>query len=409
MVMAVYNRVRTTSPSSVGSPENVMRLVDDDGAEAVSAAIRKLGSCGGANEVRNVLQEVLREMEGCDRRALASVRAELDAAVPPAAECAPTPWTRENRAFLVSILVHFYRGDRLTMLPREVACGSVLSFCAIRELAALASVSRGSRQLSDSDATWRAPYDRRFGTSKAGVPYDYGASLKESYHQRIRDPTCGDRVEVAWQGRFRLEGLEVYRGLAWWAAEVAEKRDDDLCDDDDYESSESPRGRAVRRHHPPVERGGSSPAAEYTGESASKRYKVHYLNWDSRWDEWVSRDQLRWPVQEGKTCAITPGDDVEVWCSGNTVPGAWLRAVVDRVDDELFCVGNVASSGHIWVSRDRVRLVRHTDVVDHAAYRKSRVPSCLAAPVQKLRDFWKLSARRRNALGCVFAPFRAAA
>lgn len=24
----------------------------------------------------------------------------------------------------------------------------------------------------------------------------------------------------------------------------------------------------------------------------------------------------------GKTCIVEPGDDVEVWCSGNTVPGA---------------------------------------------------------------------------------------
>lgn len=89
-----------------------------------------------------------------------------------------------------------------------------------------------------------------------------------------------------------------------------------------------------------------------------RRYKVHYLNWDARWDEWVTREQLRWPVHEGKTSAIAPGDDVEVWCSGNTVPGAWLRAVVASVEDDLYCVGNVASSGRLWVKRDRVRLVR---------------------------------------------------
>ncbi|KAJ8598866.1 hypothetical protein CTAYLR_010464 [Chrysophaeum taylorii] len=385
-------------------------------AAQLRLAITRLTKSTSAAEVRTALQRVLREMEVCDTRALGLCRADLDAAVPDRVgggrfKHSCTAWTRENRAFFVSMLVHFYRGDRLTLLPREVACGAVLAFCDVPALAALASASRGARRIADSDATWRSPYDRHFGTSKAGIRYDYGASLKESYHQRIRDPTCGDRVEVAWQGRFRLEGLEVYRGLAWWAAEVAEKRtDEDVLgtSDDDDPSAASPNSLSAEggRATPRSTRGTSSRSLGATSPT-NKRYKVHYLNWDSRWDEWVSRDQLRWPVQEGKTCAISPGDDVEVWCSGNTVPGAWLRAVVDRVDDELFCVGNVASSGHLWVSRDRVRLVRRCAETDPAALRRARValPSCLAGPVQKLKDFWRVSQRGRNALGCVFAPF----
>lgn len=390
---------------------------------SLRTAIARLARCSTAAEVQNALQHVLSEMVVCDEAARAQCRPALDAAVPGGA-CAVASkfagsstskigsgaWTRENRAFFVSMLVHFYKGDRLMTLPREVASGAVLSFCDVRDLAALASVSRGLQQTADSDATWRAPYDRHFGSSKAGIKYDFGASLKESYHQRIRDPTFGDRVEVAWQGRFRLEGLEVYRGLAWWAAEVADKR----CDDDGLGGEEDSAKSAERTSLPdsPTDsrRSAGSPTGTSTPvstSSTSKRYKVHYLNWDSRWDEWVSRDQLRWPVQEGKTCAISPGDDVEVWCSGNTVPGAWLRAVVDRVEAELFCVGNVASSGHLWVSRDRVRLVKRCAENDHASSRRNRalLPSCLSVPVQKLRDLWKGGGRGRSTFGCVFAPF----
>eukprot|EP00635_Sarcinochrysidales_sp_CCMP3193_P007179 CAMPEP_0118918810 /NCGR_PEP_ID=MMETSP1166-20130328/18158_1 /TAXON_ID=1104430 /ORGANISM="Chrysoreinhardia sp, Strain CCMP3193" /LENGTH=727 /DNA_ID=CAMNT_0006859197 /DNA_START=71 /DNA_END=2254 /DNA_ORIENTATION=+ len=597
-------RFRSSTSTAVGSSSLRMPA-----SKKARWEISRLAKSSTAAEVRVSLRRVLEALEVCDARGLAEVRPALDVAVPEhqqldraqsetsvwqqrpsivgrchstsainvvghhhkfsssssssSSKAQAAAWTRENRAFFVSMLLTYYKGDRLSMLPKDVVCGCVLSFCELPLLARLASVSRATRSLADSDASWRSAYERAFGLQAGVTLHDYGASLKESYHQRIRDPTCGDRVEVAWQGRFRLEGLEVYRGLAWWAAEVAEKRaesddDDDIFDDDDDDDDDTSSsseagvdGAAARggggggeggvvpgapaqneddddveeeqgqeqddlepeedavvaptgtedddlqqqqnaaaqeeeeeeeedqleqeaeeanttnnntttttNTHPPT----TTPPAENDDENeensepsttedaqqqqqrprrrrtnpsggdeqagrrregrrrrrrpkggtARRRYKVHYLNWDARWDEWVSRDQLRWPVQEGKTCAVDPGDDVEVWCSGNTVPGAWLRAVVDQVDDELFCVGNVASSGHLWVSRDRVRLVRRkaSEQNDDTNGKRSRfgrpflLPNCLSAPVHKLREAWGRSNRTvQNAFACVLAPF----
>ena len=508
-----------------GTPRSSRSLYRVPAAKRARVEIGKLAKSATAAEVRASLRRVLEALENCDARGLVEVRPFLDAAVPEhqkqleagkersstSRSMNAAAWTRENRAFFVSMLLTYYKGDRLSMLPKDVVCGCVLSFCDIALLAKLTSVSRATRNVADSDAAWRSAYERAFGGSKAGVTYDYGASLKESYHQRIRDPTVGDRVEVAWQGRFRLEGLEVYRGLAWWAAEVAEKRadsdsdsesnasgfdDEDMmaddqegeddrgvrevngdvdaaaatgedqvggggtttqANDDEFEApvaqqEEAPTTNNEAAGAAPLPREEDEETAEtgvvgrqrrrrrrIDGESMSeaqtrrrrrhrrkastqrRRYKVHYLNWDARWDEWVSRDQLRWPVQEGKTCAIETGDDVEVWCSGNTVPGAWLRAVVDEVDEELFCVGNVASSGHLWVSRDRVRLVRRKaangDDKNDAKKRSrlllmgSRLPNCLAGPAQKLKEAWSnktqgLRLWLDNAIGCVLAPVR---
>ena len=124
---------------------------------------------------------------------------------------------------------------------------------------------------------------------------------------------------------------------------------------------------------------------------------MHYVHWDARWDEWVARDQLRWPVPEGRTGAVASGDDVEVWCSGSAVPGAsapeslardacaaapaltliprrWLRAVVTAVEGELYCVGDVASSGRLWVRRDRVRLIQRKQ--DRAPRAPKRLQPC---------------------------------
>ncbi|KAJ1454768.1 hypothetical protein M885DRAFT_521389 [Pelagophyceae sp. CCMP2097] len=352
----------TRAPSEATHPgykksETSSMMVSPRASEAerpsiVQSEISSLKGCSTAIEVRTQLNKVLTAMEvACadPKRTEEVVRCRplLDGAAPENLTGKHSAWSRENRTFLMSIILHFFDGcGRLSMLPRELTAGTIFSFLGISMLAKMSCVSRGVMEIAESDAAWRAAYERRFSRDGA-FKFDFGASLKESYRQRIRDPTVGDRIEVAWQGRFRLEGLEVYRGLAWWAAEVCEKA-----------AGELPALPAAAPGASPA-RPRSASAALDALDVTQKRYKVHYLDWDARWDEWVSRDQLRWPVLEGKHCVIEPGDDVEVWCSGNTVPGAWLRAVIDRVDasastdDDLYCVCNVASSGRLWVKRDR--------------------------------------------------------
>ena len=48
---------------------------------------------------------------------------------------------------------------------------------------------------------------------------------------------------------------------------------------------------------------------------------------------------------------------VEVWCTGNNVPGAWLEAKVKKVRGLKFDVGKVLAGGTLWVEREKVRLV----------------------------------------------------
>lgn len=62
----------------------------------------------------------------------------------------------------------------------------------------------------------------------------------------------------------------MYRGSAWWIAEI------------------------VDRH------------------AAQGKYKVRYPGWDGRWDEWVPRHRLRWAVDTNTVARIRVGDAVEV-------------------------------------------------------------------------------------------------
>lgn len=61
-------------------------------------------------------------------------------------------------------------------------------------------------------------------------------------------------------------------------------------------------------------------------------YKIHYPGWADEWDEWVTRDRLRWPVDNSYLSTnFKARDYVEVWCTGTHVKGAWLQARVRQV------------------------------------------------------------------------------
>lgn len=48
---------------------------------------------------------------------------------------------------------------------------------------------------------------------------------KNNNRYRYKDPLVGDKVEVSWEGRFRLESLDVFVGRSWWEATVVQKVD----------------------------------------------------------------------------------------------------------------------------------------------------------------------------------------
>jgi hypothetical protein len=141
-------------------------------------------------------------------------------------------------------------------------------------------------------------------------------NFRTLFSHRLKDPHIGDKIEVAWKGKFRLESTDVYQGKAWWLAEIVDKH------------------------------------------TAQGRYKIHYPGWESRWDEWVPRSRFRWAVDPNVIASIFPSDRVELWCCGSNVPGAWLEARVSRIRDGLYCINKVSSGGPIWVERSKLRLAK---------------------------------------------------
>ena len=221
-------------------------------------------------------------------------------------------------------------------LPRDTML-LCLSFLDVTIHTTLSTVSKDWPSLSGEDALWRDHYLNRFsgGTDEGDgeTSADEYEDYKQEYKQRLEDPHVGDDVEVAWRGKFRLESLEIYRGTAWWVAVVVDKVALDA-------SSGSPgRGRKIH--------------------AAKAWYKVTFPGWEGRWDEWVSRDRLRWRAKNTQEAdALKPRDFVEVWCGSQNVPGAWLEASVQKIRGDAVEVGRVLSTGSLWVDRSRVRRAR---------------------------------------------------
>lgn len=89
--------------------------------------INRLRNIRDARKLREQLLRVLRTMEACDAAELLAARPLLDSAAP-CDKNSRSAWTRENRALLVSMLLHFFLEDKLTALPRDLISSSILCF-----------------------------------------------------------------------------------------------------------------------------------------------------------------------------------------------------------------------------------------------------------------------------------------
>ncbi len=248
---------------------------------------------------------------------------------------------------VVAVTLDYFDISPFQCLPTAVV-QDIFLWLPISSFSQVCSVSTEWRQVGHSDEIWTLLYMQKFLQNNPGALPINSLQLSQIdlFQARLRDPQVGDKVEVAWRGKFRMETQDVYQGLAWWVGEIVEKA------------------------------------------AAQGRYRIRYPGWESRWDEWVERCRLRWTVQRNTLVAIEVGDIVELWCCGANVPGAWLESKVKKVRAGRFCLGRVLSSGYLWVERDRLRLVRKaSEGLDRPDSRPSPMSgaSTLSEIVQRLR------------------------
>lgn len=248
-------------------------------------------------------------------------------------------WSIELFKESVEITLQFFDVNPFNRLPL-ILLQELLLWLPVQEFVQYACISSDWKNIVASNLIWNALYVSKFLCSNPGtLPLELTrqSCYMDAFRDRAADPHLGDKVEVSWKGKFRLETQDVYQGVAWWVAEVVDKH------------------------------------------RSQGRYKIHYPGWESRWDEWVPRSRLRWSVQPNTLVTIFAGDIVELWCCGQNVPGAWLECKVKKIRGRRYCLGKVLSSGYLWVDRERLRLVRRDHVTSHGTGNsKESSPSKLA-------------------------------
>ena len=107
-----------------------------------AAEVRKLQNLvDDGRRLRAQLRRVARALDKADPRERIEARVGLDTIARRG-----RGWSRENRALLVSLVVHYYPPDRLAGLPRELLEDAVLANLDVKNLAAMAAVSRAARR-----------------------------------------------------------------------------------------------------------------------------------------------------------------------------------------------------------------------------------------------------------------------
>jgi len=275
--------------------------------------LRQAGSTYEAAISLRRIKELLDDIDRSDR--IKFCKSDFDAAVA-SIRGVRGVWSDELSREMVAMTNAYFDLSYFRRLPTSVI-QEIMLWIMVDEFAPISSVCIEWSQLGTSDEIWQTFYRHKFlRHNPNSMPASKKAFLT-SFRQRLADPQIGDKVEVAWKGKFRLEERDVYQGTAWWVAEVVDKH------------------------------------------SKNGKFKIHYPGWESRWDEWVPRNRLRWAVDKNVLCQILAGAEVELWCCGANVPGAWLETKVKKVGrDGRFCLHKVLPSGPLWVFRDRLRLVR---------------------------------------------------
>lgn len=93
----------------------------------------------------------------------------------------------------------------------------------IDDFSPVPTVCQDWKDLACSDEVWQTFYRYKFLRHNPDTMPVEKVGYLQAFRNRLADPQLGDKVEVAWRGKFRLEALDVYQGLAWWVAEIVDK------------------------------------------------------------------------------------------------------------------------------------------------------------------------------------------
>ena len=108
----------------------------------------------------------------------------------------------------------------ISALP-EGLLHDIYGWLSIENYQSLIFVCKEWHQVARNETHWKIFYYAKFPVRNR-IESEI-TTYFSAYRYRLLNPLVNDYVEVAWRGKFRLEGLDVYRGLAWWNAKIVDR------------------------------------------------------------------------------------------------------------------------------------------------------------------------------------------
>ena len=108
----------------------------------------------------------------------------------------------------------------ISALP-EGLLHDIYGWLSIENYQSLMYVCKEWHQVARNETHWKIFYYAKFPVRN--IIESEITTYFSAYRHRLLNPLVNDYVEIAWRGKFRLEGLDVYRGLAWWNAKIVDR------------------------------------------------------------------------------------------------------------------------------------------------------------------------------------------
>ena len=109
----------------------------------------------------------------------------------------------------------------ISALP-EGLLHDIYGWLSIENYQSLMYVCKEWHHVARNETQWKIFYYAKFSVRNS-IESEIKECYFSAYRNRLLNPLVNDYVEIAWRGKFRLEGLDVYRGLAWWNAKIVDR------------------------------------------------------------------------------------------------------------------------------------------------------------------------------------------
>jgi hypothetical protein len=113
-------------------------------------------------------------------------------------------WSDDLFRDIIDIITIYFHQDAFRKLSSHLIM-EILVWLPLHEVAPAITVCWEWSEVACSNELWRYFYHQKFCIHNPSRSIPHNANIMAAFRDQLRNPQVGDKVEVSWQGKFRLE------------------------------------------------------------------------------------------------------------------------------------------------------------------------------------------------------------